>query len=53
MSKISTLNFFSDVYSWSYGVSNESDHPITFKLDLGESQNMLYSTKIGNAKKTL
>jgi len=42
-----------DVYSWSYGVANDSDHPIVFKFDLGESQNMLFSTKGAHAKKTL
>lgn len=41
------------VYSWSYGVSNDSDHPIVVKLDLGGSENLSYSTKGSSSKKML
>ena len=41
------------MFSWSYGVANESDHPILITLDLGESQNLNYSTKGGSAKKLI
>ena len=44
---------YSAVYSWSYGVANDSDHPIVVTLDLGESQNMSFSTKGASAKKLL
>lgn len=40
-------------YSWSLGVSNESDHPIVIKLDMRESENMQYSTRGSHNKKLL
>lgn len=48
-----SLYIYSEIFAWSYGIVNESDHPIVAKLDLSESQNMLYSTKGAIAKKTL
>ena len=39
------------MFSWSYAFINESDHPIVTKLDLGESENLSYSTKGAYAKK--
>ena len=40
------------MFSWSYGIFNESDHPIITKLDLSESKNLMYSTKGAVAKTT-
>jgi hypothetical protein len=42
-----------DVYSSTYGIINDSDHPIIAKLDLSESENLLYSTKGATAKKRI
>ena len=39
------------MFSWSYAFANESDHPMNVKLDLGESENLSYSTKGAHAKK--
>ena len=44
---------YRSAYSWTFGVSNESDHPIVFKLDLSESENLQYSTKGAHNKKLL
>lgn len=44
---------YSEVFSYTYGVSNESDHPIVFKLDLSQSENLSYSTKGPQNKKLL
>jgi len=35
------------------GIVNESDHPIVASLDLGESKNLMYSTKGASAKRKL
>lgn len=42
-----------NVFSWSYGFINESDHPMNATINLSESDNLSYSTKIGLAKKNV
>jgi hypothetical protein len=44
---------YSEIYGWTYGVVNDSDHPIVATLDLTGSNNLMFSTKHGVAKKTL
>lgn len=46
-------NFHSDIFAWSYGIVNDSDHSIVAKLDMSQSSNLTYSTKGSTAKKTL
>ena len=52
-SKLPVLINCSAVFSWSYAVANESDHPMVFTLDMSESNNMNFSTKGATAKKLL
>ena len=47
------LFIFRNVFSWTYGVINDSDHPIISKLDMSSSSNLTFSTKGSHAKRKL
>jgi hypothetical protein len=42
-----------EVFAWTYGIINDSDHPIVASLDLSESENVNFSTKGASAKKKI
>lgn len=44
---------YRSVFSWTFGVVNDSDHPMNVNLDLSQSDNVMVSTKGPSARRKI